>query len=101
MSDTTDHPDQGRRRMLAKLGLTAGAAYMAPSLLTLSSAQASPGSRSRYRHGSHHHYHSRGSRYSYHRKRYSRRSRRSRGSYAEGRYYRERLPWEIWIRLGG
>ncbi|WP_022728392.1 hypothetical protein [Fodinicurvata sediminis] len=94
MTDGTDNPDQGRRKMLAKLGLTAGAAYMAPSLLTLSSAQASPGSRSRYSRGS---YRSRGSRHYYTR---DRRSRRSRGSYAHGRRYRERLPWEVWIRLG-
>lgn len=89
-----DNPDQGRRRMLARLGLTAGAAYMAPSLLTLSSAQASPGSRSRYS------YSSRGSRHYHFRDHRSRRSRHSRGSYAHGRHYRERLPWEIWIRLG-
>ncbi|WP_155992354.1 hypothetical protein [Fodinicurvata fenggangensis] len=97
MTDRTDNPDQERRRMLARLGLTAGAAYMAPSLLTLSSAQASPGSRSRHGYGSRG---SRGSRHYHYHDHRSRRSRQSRGSYAHGRHYRERLPWEVWIRLG-
>jgi hypothetical protein len=38
-------PDLGRRRLLAKIGLAATAAYSAPVLLRLSEARASPGSR--------------------------------------------------------
>ncbi len=40
---TTDAPDLGRRRLLVKLGLAAGAAYAAPVLLNLSQARASSG----------------------------------------------------------
>ena len=43
---TTDHrPDLSRRRLLARIGLAAGTAYMAPTLLQLTPAKASQGSR--------------------------------------------------------
>lgn len=41
--DPTDTADLGRRRALARLGLTAAAAYAAPTLLSLTAAKAKDG----------------------------------------------------------
>jgi hypothetical protein len=41
MSDHDNEPTPSRRKVLAKLGLAAGAAYMAPVMLSLSQAHAS------------------------------------------------------------
>ena len=43
-STAKDAPDLNRRRLLARLGLAASAAYAAPVLLRLSEARASGGS---------------------------------------------------------
>lgn len=45
MTDRPDAPDLSRRRLLTRLGLATGAAYMAPTLLQLTPAHASGFSR--------------------------------------------------------
>ncbi len=45
MTDNADTPDLSRRRLLARLGLAAGVAYVAPTLLQLTPAHASGFSR--------------------------------------------------------
>lgn len=45
MTDQTDTPDLTRRRLLTRLGLASGAAYVAPTLLQLTPAHASGFSR--------------------------------------------------------
>ena len=45
MTDNADTPDLSRRRLLARLGLAAGVAYVAPTMLQLTPAHASGFSR--------------------------------------------------------
>ncbi len=45
MTDKTDTPDLTRRKLLGRVGLAAGAAYVAPVMLHLNAAHASGGSR--------------------------------------------------------
>lgn len=40
MTDKTDTPDLSRRRLLTRLGLAAGAAYVAPVFMQLDAAEA-------------------------------------------------------------
>ena len=90
MTAKDSKPDLSRRRLLARLGLAAGAAYVAPTLLQLTPAHASGFSR-----GSGY------SRPSYSRPSFSRPSRGDRGNrqryYERGGYngpYRDRLTRE-------
>ncbi len=94
---TDDTPDLSRRRLLARLGLAAGTAYVAPTLLQLTPARASEGSRGSGRARASY------SRPSYSRPSYSRPSRRDRYREDRPRYhdrggydgpYRDRLTRE-------
>lgn len=71
-----DTPNLSRRRLLARLGLAAGTAYVAPTLLQLTPARASQGSRG-----------SGNAKASYSRPSYSRPSRRDRKREDRQRYY--------------
>lgn len=45
MTDNTETPDLTRRKLLGRVGLAAGAAYVAPVMMHLNAAHASGGSR--------------------------------------------------------
>lgn len=78
---TDDTPNLSRRRLLTRIGLAAGTAYVAPTLLHLTPARASDGSRGSGRARASY------SRPSYSRPSFSRPSRRDRDRKDRQRYY--------------